>query len=304
MKKILMAILMALCLVTVPVMADESSNYEVDHIYLNGLGFEDGTLYVERGETLPITVYLTGLGETTDVNLKVWIGGYEYDNVYTTSSMFDVEDGVSYRKDLNLQLPDDLIAEQDYTVYIEMYDDEDYVREEATIRVSNVRHDVRVQDILVDNSVDAGEYTSVTVRLENMGDNKEEDIKVTVSNEALGLELSTYLDELTNTEIDNEDEESSGDVTFTFAVPAEADGDYTLTVDVLYDNGYNEVSSEATLSVEGAEEADNGSAVVVLTDGPDSEVSEDTSFVTALKLGFGILAVLIVILALILIVRK
>jgi len=304
MKKILMAILMALCLVAVPVIADVSSNYEVTHIYLNGLGFEDGTMYVERGETLPISVYLTGLGETTDVNLKVWIGGYEYDNVYTASSMFDVEDGVTYRKTLNLEIPNDLISEQDYTVYIEMYDDEDYVREEATIRVSNVRHDVRVQDILVDSSTDAGEYTSVTVRLENMGDNKEEDIKVTVSNEALGLELSTYLDELTNTEIDNEDEESSGDVTFTFAVPAEADGDYALTVSVLYDNGYNEVSSEATLSVEGAVEADNGSAVVVSAGEGDNEVSEDTSFVTALKLGFGILAVLIVILALILIVRK
>ena len=303
MKKILMAILMALCLVAVPVIADESSNYEVNDIYFTGLNIADSTLYVERGETLPITVYLTGLGETTDVNLKVWIGGYEYDNVFTASDMFDVEDGVTYRKTLNLEIPDDMIAEQDYTVYIEMYDDEDYVREEATIRVSNVRHDVRVQDILVDNSVDAGEYTSVTVRLENMGDNKEEDIKVTVSNEALGLELSTYLDELTNTEIDNEDEESSGDVTFTFAVPAEADGLYTLTVDVLYDNGHNEVSSETSLSVEGAVVAEDGTVVVSADDGNTVD-SDDTSFVTALKLGFGILAVLIVILALILIVRK
>ena len=302
MKKLFIALMLALTLLTAPALADESSNYDFLNIGISGISYAE-TVYVERGDSVPVEVYFTGTGETTDVNLKVWIGGYEYDNVFTASSMFDVEDGVTYRKTLNLEIPDDMIAEQDYTVYIEMYDDEDYVREEATIRVSNVRHDVRVQDILVDNSVDAGEYTSVTVRLENMGDNKEEDIKVTVSNEALGLELSTYLDELTNTEIDNEDEESSGDVTFTFAVPAEADGLYTLTVDVLYDNGHNEVSSETSLSVEGAVVAEDGTVVVSADDGNTVD-SDDTSFVTALKLGFGILAVLIVILALILIVRK
>jgi len=301
MKKILMAILMALCLVAIPVMADVSTNYAVDDIYLNGLNAQDGTLYVERGEILPITVYMTGLGETKDVNIKVWIGGYEYDNVYTTSAMFDVEDGVTYRKNLNLQLPDDMNAEQVYTVYFEIYDDEDHVREEASIMVSKERHDVRIQDIVVDNSVDAGDYTTVTVRLENMGDHKEEDIKVTVSSEDLGIEFSTYMDELTNNEIDNEDEESTGEVSLVFEVPVEADGTYDLDVAVVYNNGYSEVLGSEALNVNGQEETASQGTVVV----QDNTVeSDDTSFVTALKLGFGILAVLIVILALILIVRK
>jgi hypothetical protein len=299
MKKILMAVLMALCLVSVPAMADVSSNYEVDNIYFNGFNVNDGTLYVERGDSVAMTVYMTGLGETTDVNIQVWIGGYEYDDVYTTSAMFDVEDGVSYRKDISLQLPDDMIAEQEYSVYVEIYDGVDYVREEATIMVSKERHDVRIQDVVVENSVDAGDYTTVTVRLENMGDTKEEDIKVTLYNEELNIESSVYMDELTNYEIDNEDEEETGEVSLVFPVSGDADGAYTLDVTVTYNNGYSETVGEAILNIEG-EAAAEGSVVVV----EDNTVDNDTSFVTALKLGFGILAVLIVILALILIVRK
>ena len=299
MKKILMAVLMALCLVSVPAMADVSSDYQVDSIYFDDFNSIDGTLYVERGDTLPVTVYLTGLGETTDVNIQVWIGGYEYDDVYTTSTMFDVEDGVTYRKVLNLALPDDMISEQEYSVYVEVYDDVDYVRYESTIMVSKERHDVRIQDIVTENAVDAGDYTTVTVRLENMGDHKEEDIKVTVYNEELNIESSVYMDELTANEIDNEDEEETGEVSLVFPVSGDADGAYTFDVTVTYNNGYSETSGDAILNIEGEAVAD-GTVVVV----EDNTVDNDTSFVTALKLGFGILAVLIVILALILIVRK
>ena len=194
-------------------------------------------------------------------------------------------------------------SEQDYTLYVEAYDDEDYVREEATLRVSNARHDVRIQDILVDNSVEAGDYASVTVRLENQGDNKEEDIKVEVSSTELGVDVATYLDELyTLPEVDNEDEESSGDVTLNFQVGDEAaTASYTLDVTVTYNNGYSVVSDSITLNVEGAE-ADEGEVTVTVTDADSEEETKD--FSTALKLGFGILAVLIVILALILIVRR
>ena len=291
-----------LCLLCVPALAAESTNYEITDIKVDDLSYAN-TVYVEEGATIAVEVYLEGLGETTDVNVKTWLGGYEYSTVQATSSMFDIEDGVSYKKTLYLELPNDMDSEQDYTLYVEAYDDEDYVREEATLRVSNARHDVRIQDILVDNSVEAGDYASVTVRLENQGDNKEEDIKVEVSSTELGVDVATYLDELyTLPEVDNEDEESSGDVTLNFQVGDEAaTASYTLDVTVTYNNGYSVVSDSITLNVEGAE-ADEGEVTVTVTDADSEEETKD--FSTALKLGFGILAVLIVILALILIVRR
>jgi len=302
MKKLVLAILFVLSLLSVPVLAAESTDYQISDIKIDDISYAN-TVYVERGATIEIEVFMLGLGETEDVNVKTWLGGYEYDNVQTTSSMFDIEDGVSYKKTLSLQLPDDMNSEQDYSLYVEVYDDENQVREEATLRVSSVRHDVRIQDVIVDSAVEAGDYTSVTVRLENMGDNKEEDVKIEVSSEELGVSVSTYLDELTNEEVDNEDEEDSGDVTLNFRVDDETlTGAYDLTVTVTYNNGYNVVEETASLNVDGVE-SDEGEVVVIVSDETGNE-DNTKDFSTALKLGFGILAVLIVILALILIVRR
>ncbi len=286
-------------LLAVPAMAD-SDNYEFDYVYINGINLDDATVYVERGENVEVYAYFTGYGETSDVNVKAWIGGYEYDTVQTTSEMFDVEDGVSYRQKLTLELPEDLNAEQEYTLYVEIYDDVDSETYTASLLVSKDRHLLSIIDVLTED-VEAGDYTTVTVRLEDMGDKKEEDIKVTVSVPELDIEKSTFLDELTSDEIDNEDEESSEDVSLTFQVPecTEA-GDYEMTVSVLYNSGYDTLEESKTLTVEGdACEEEEPVTVVV-----DTEEESSTDFSTALRLGFGILAVLIVILALILIVRR
>ena len=315
MKRLVLAVMFVLSLIAVPALAD-SSNYVVSLVELDDMDISSNTIYVERGETLELEVYLEGVhndptidtDEPTDVNIRAWIGGYEYDSVYTASEMFDIEDEVSYKKVLELTLPDDLEAEQEYTLYVEVYDDIDYTSMTGTILVSKERHLVDILDVVLDASLDAGDYSTALVRLENMGDTKEEDIKVTLSIPVLGVEVSTFLDELSNDEVDNEDEESSGDVSLTFQIPEDAaSGAYDVLVSVSYDNGYDSVEATDSVSVEAMEveeaEEDNTVTVVVAEEEPVVE-EEDTDFSTALKLGFGILAVLIVILALILIVRR
>ena len=316
MRTKLLALLMLVVSVLsiVPAMADSgidnsgSIDYQIENIGVAGQTYTN-TVYVERGSSVPVEVYLTGTGNTTDVQIRVWLGGYEYDNVYETSEMFDVEDGVSYKKTLNLELPEDLNAEQEYTLYVEVFDDVDSVTAYSTIMVSAQRHLVSIQDVLVEDA-EAGDYVSVTVRLENMGDHKEEDIKVTVSNSELDLETSTYLDELTENEIDNEDEESSGDVTLTFQVSEDAEeGNYDLTILVAYNEGTDTVEETVSFHVDAVEveeeDSENDSTVtVIVADDESEDEAEEDDFSTALRLGFGILAVLIVILALILIVRR
>ena len=304
MKRLVLALMFVLSILSVPVLAD-SSNYEITNVGINGQSYQD-IVYVERGDSVSVEVYFTGTGETTDVNMKAWIGGYEYDNVQVSSEMFDVQDGVSYKKTLKVEVPEDLDANQEYTLYVEIYDDIDVETYTATILVSKVRHSLEIQDVLVDSNVDAGDYTTATVRLENLGDKKEEDIKVTVSIPELGVEESTFLDELTNNEIDNEDEESSGDVSLTFQIPADAEsGDYEVQVSVSYNKGYDSLEEATSISVASANVAETeDSSVTVVVEETEEEESEGTDFSTALRLGFGILAVLIVILALILIVRR
>ena len=298
--------MVVLSIFSVAVSADTSSNYVVDRVYVDSMDIADYTVDIERGESQNLDIYITGTGETTDVNIRAWIGGYEYDNVQVASAMFDIEDGVSYQKKLALEFPTDLDANQEYTLYVEVYDDLDSVTYSGTIMVSKVRHSLEIQDVLVDSNVDAGDYTTATVRLENLGDKKEEDIKVTVSIPELGVEESTFLDELTNNELDNEDEESSGDVSLTFQIPADAEsGDYEVQVSVSYNKGYDSLEEATSISVASANVAETeDSSVTVVVEETEEEESDSTDFSTALRLGFGILAVLIVILALILIVRR
>jgi len=306
MKRLLVALMVVLSIFSVAVSADTSSNYVVDRVYVDSMDIADYTVDIERGESQNLDIYITGTGETTDVNVRAWIGGYEYDSVIVASDMFKVEDGVSYKKTLTLEFPADLEADQEYTLYVEIYDDLDSVTYSGTIMVSKVRHSLEIQDVLVDSNVDAGDYTTATVRLENLGDKKEEDIKVTVSIPELGVEESTFLDELTNNELDNEDEESSGDVSLTFQIPADAEsGDYEVQVSVSYNKGYDSLEEATSISVASANVAETeDSSVTVVVEETEEEESDSTDFSTALRLGFGILAVLIVILALILIVRR
>ena len=310
MKRLLVALMVVLIIFSVAVSADTSSNYVVDSVKVNSMDISSYTVEVENGDTVPLEIYLHGTGETTDVTVKAWIGGYEYDNVEVASDMFKVDDGVYYKKELILVLPSDLGNDEDYTIYVEVFDSLDSYEYQGTVHVEKVRHLLDIQDVVLDNSVDAGDYTTALVRLENLGDHKEEDIKVTVSIPELGIEKSTFMDELTNNEIDNEDEEDSGDVALTFQIPKDAEsGDYEVEVSVSYNKGYSSLEESYSISVEASEveetEEDSTVTVVVANDTDSSaDESDDTDFSTALRLGFGILAVLIVILALILIVRR
>ena len=314
MKNLVLALLMVLSIFAIPVMAD-ASDVEVASVELDGVDLSTATVSVERGETLDLDVLVTGLADSEDVQVKAWIGGYEHDVVQATSSMFDVESGVTYKVSLALDVPGDLEA-GDYTLWVEVFDATSDSFSQFTLSVDEARHQVSIQDVLVEGA-DAGDSVSATVRLENTGANKEEDIKVMVSIPELGVQTSKYMSELASeAEVDADSEETSDQVTLSFRVPEDAaTGDYTMNVVVSYNDGFSTAEGSATFHVDAA--AQDSTVTVVLVDGAqdsgsdavaDAEAtdsSEDSNdFSTALRLGFGILAVLVVVLALILIVRR
>ena len=45
-------------------------------------------------------------------------------NCRSSSDIFEIEAGVSYKKTLRLEIPDDMDANDDYTLYVEIYDDD------------------------------------------------------------------------------------------------------------------------------------------------------------------------------------
>ncbi|MBI5872453.1 hypothetical protein HZB88_05240 [archaeon] len=314
MKQILTVLLVLLAL---PIIAlAQSDNYEITHWGACGVDAGiDSAIYVERGGECRVEVWLEGTGETTDVQVKTWLGGYEYDDVSVTSDMFDVEDGVTYKKTLKLELPSDLEADKEYTLYVQVFDSDNSETISTSLMVSRIRHSVEILDVLLsDTSLESGDSLYVTARVKNYGDKKEEDIKVEASIEDLGISASTYVDELAAYEEDNEDEEdSSSSQTLYLKIPEDAaSGAYDLDITVTYNNGYDTVTQTESISVSKAASTSATTttpAVTVTTVVPSTTTAATSTASTsvstkALKIGFGVLAAILIILALILIFKR
>lgn len=225
---------------------------------------QSATVSAIKGNTLDIRVELFGDLNVTenDVRVKAWIGGYEYDDIEATSDLFNVQSNVIYVKNLELELPEDMDATEDYTLHVDAYaqsgNEVEYTNV-FTLRVSPERHLIRFIDTIFNPglSVEAGQPLFTTVRLENLGDKKEEDIKIKVSIPALGVSSIKYLDELTSSEIDNEDEEDSGQVEDIYlVVPKDAKtGTYDVVVDAEYNRGHDVESKRYLINIKGKVEA-------------------------------------------------
>ncbi|MBS3095207.1 hypothetical protein J4231_00860 [Candidatus Woesearchaeota archaeon] len=241
-----------------------TTNFAIDHVEVDDMvAVQSGdSIFVERGQDSTVEVYLKGNGSSDNVKVKVYIGGYEYDDVEAVSEIFEVEPGVSYRKVLSLSIPEDLEASDDYTLRVKVYDDDDEIENNYILRIKEARHDVEIQDVIIkpDTRIDAGRPLFVTVRAENLGAKKEEDIKVTVSIPELGISARDYIDELaadedSDNDEDNEDEEDSmSSNEILLRIPEDAKtGSYELLVKVEYNRGHSVVTKKEIVSVNGVD---------------------------------------------------
>lgn len=246
----------------------ESDLYNIIRVEVNGIRVSNGadTVHVELSDPTEIDVWIDGTGNVTfcpdgdvddcavEVKVRAWIGGYEYDDIEATSDTFAIEPGVSYKETLTLDVPADLDVEDqnDFTLYVEVYDSSDEERESYNLFVERPRHTLDIVDVIYDQSVTAGDFLGVEVRVENLGEKKEEDIKVSVALEDLATD-ATYIDELAAFEEENEDEEDSDSVWFLLEVPEDAiAGDYSLEIVVSYNNGYDSIEQTYSVEVESA----------------------------------------------------
>lgn len=226
------------------------------------------SLDVERGSTLDITVYLVADEDARDVTVEAELVGYQYSSLSDRSSQFDVEAGVAYTKELSIEVPEDFEASDYHTLEITVRDD-DGNKEEISfdIRLQEASHAVSIYDVIMSPSkaVEAGEPLFLSVRVENNGDELEEDIKVTVSIPELGIEDSTYVDELLPDYCDNSDDYCKDDYDdrdaqstedLVLFVPTDAISDtYDVLVTVSYDRGHETSEEKFLVEVKGQDSA-------------------------------------------------
>jgi hypothetical protein len=276
MKKLILALVIFLVAFTAFVSA--SDNYSIEEVYVNDI-LATNTIQVELDTELTVDVFLEGTGLTQDVKVKAWFGGYEYDLIEDYTEMFDVEDGVTYKKTLTLDIPEDLNLDEDnyYTLYVQIYDDDEYEQFSSTIYFEEPRHKVGIKDIIFSNTA-PDEYLGVQVRLTNLGENKEEDIRVTVSIPELEISTRVYVDELAARNQDTADTNDEVTVgTMYLRLPADANGDYEVQVQVDYNNDYSTTIKSEYVRVEGYESYDE-SALVSISSLSDLKVGKESTF--------------------------
>jgi uncharacterized membrane protein len=256
----------------------ESPNYNIKGVLVNDIPLSKqafNNLDVERGDVLEIEVVIQAAqlienGLVDDVRVEAKILGYEFGSVFAVSGLFSVEEGGLYKKDLTLQIPYDIDSSEEYTLRVEVSDPVDEEQFETTLRVDERRHDINIFDLLMNpsNTIKAGKPLFVTVRVENLGEKKEENVKVTAMVPELGISASNFIEELVSqiqedTEIFREDEESSRQIDLLLRVPEDApSGDYNLVVEVEYNRGHSVVTATRRLSVEGIQEQGASETVV------------------------------------------
>ena len=234
----------------------------VSKIEVNGEEVDlNALLTVEEGQKLDIDVELSVNKDndnnpntpSTQVDAKgievvARLSGYEYsdyENLEDSTALFDVKVGTKKTVHLQLTVPNKLENGKNTLRVFVMDRNSKEISETFELNVESARHSVKIADVSFSPSltVKAGRSLLATVLVENVGENKEEDVKVTVAVPELGLTASEYVDEV------EADDHEAVDEMF-LQVPSDAKpGEYTVKVTAQYDDLRETVSETYTLKV-------------------------------------------------------
>jgi hypothetical protein len=289
--KILSVVLVCLlALSTVATVANAAPfPYDLTKVEVNGMEVtENGSpILVERGDMISVAIYLLGdetEGVSEDVRAKAWIGGYEYDEIEATTSIFKVLPGVLDKKVLTLEIPEDLDVDDTYELNVQIYGD-NYVTptQSFELAIEEVRHKLNIVDVLVSpsNGAQAGQPVFVDVRVENLGDNNEDNILVEARILELGVSDSEFLSHLITGRFQNSQRQWEYDLVsadtddLVLMIPANAVAkDYELEVLVSYDRGHSVVKETRVLSVVSGNAVSNTENKIMISAAANALVSE------------------------------
>jgi len=212
-------------------------------------------LDVERGDDLSIKVKIISTADMDDVEIEAVLRGVDSrDKVEDITDTFDTKAGVTYIKRLTLPL----IAKIDQDTYllrIRVSDrDSATVEQTYSLKVDTKRHDVEIRDVILspNTEVKAGRALLATVRLRNRGEKDEDGVKVVVSIPQLGVSAADFVDELEK-EDDNDDQATTEEMFLRIPDNAKT-GDYTVRVEVWFDDGDKRNTKETSIFVLGRDE--------------------------------------------------
>ncbi len=222
------------------------------------------------GETLPVRIIFEATENATDVRVKAWIAG---DREYSVSSdRFDVDDGKTYSRLVNVKIPFDLDPTEDLRLQITVESKNDGEADSAFVSLGAQRESyiVEVLDVDMNSNVKAGETLALDVVLKNRGRQEAEDTFVRASIPALGLSDKGYFGDLTPEDEDDPEKFDSAERRLLLRIPSNAPaGVYTVEVEA-----YNGDSITTLTRKVAVDAAGQGSMIVSPTSSKTIAVGE------------------------------
>lgn len=286
----------------------------IDRVEVNDVQVQrDSTNLIsfERDNELGIEVLIRADATVTqtmkNIEVEAFISGYEYNDEGTLSestSLFDMEPNVTYKKTLRFTLPDDM-AQDDYKLRVLVTDrNGQETVQNYNLKVEGARHIIKIMEVtLSDDAVKSGSALLSTVRIENQGQKTEDDVKVTVSVADLGISATDYIDEI------KVDRQKDSEELYLRIPTCAKPGVYLLKADVSYDREHTTTTKVVPFEVLDVESCrpivqDNSATIVVAPPAqpaPAEEPATGTSVVkTALEAILLVLIGLLVVIGIIL----
>lgn len=209
---------------------------------------------LERGSTTDVKVSFVANNDLLEeVKVHTWLTGY-HEDIEAETPQFDVYAGNTYTKTLHLEIPNDLDAKDDYTLYVQIEHQQelsgiDEARVDTVIqRISNILDILSVELYNSNNNYmnkfNAGDTVYVDTVVKNRGNYEAEDVYVRASINELGIERNVYIGDLAA--YDEDDEDDSGQAIIALALPSNIKaGTYTLEVQAYND----EVSDNQIMTI-------------------------------------------------------
>lgn len=205
------------------------------------------SLDAQRDDQLTVRIVMQASEANADIETDAAIRGDDTFQIADASDVFRVEPNTRYVKTLKLKLPD-VMQEGTYYLRIGVYD-----RNSAAkifnyfLNVEAKRHDVIIRDVTFtpENEIEAGRAMLGVVRVRNLGQNDEKNIRVRLAIPALGVSATDYIDELKA-----DDAVSSEEMYLKIPIDAKP-GTYPVLATVEYKEGFEQDSKQFQIKVIG-----------------------------------------------------
>lgn len=204
------------------------------------------TLQVLNGELLDVEIRFTATENFDDARMRISLDGYEHGVIDDSTDIFQVVEGKTYVKTLQVPLPADIDSEEDYILRIFGANDLSGITyKELTLYVDTQRHRVDVLDLIMTPSsgVEPGQNIIANVRLKNRGQKEQDSVKVSVEIPQLGVSESSYVSNL-----DKDESITSDDMLIFIPENAQA-GQYAVYATLAYNDGYTETAEAFSITI-------------------------------------------------------